>query len=139
VERVNENGDHEDQVENKEVSLDEIQINMEEEKDAEWRANYQGRDVEMEVVPNEVIIDQPLSSQDLKTYLESLLLNLTYKAISIVEERKELMIALEQRKKKWIMWGKKNAKEDPKNKKFRKTWDIRYKTSSIIDTLNGIF
>lgn len=50
-------------------------------------------------------------------FIKNLLLKLTSKAISRVEEWNELMNALEQRKKKWIMWGKNNSKVNSKVQK----------------------
>lgn len=55
------------------------------------------------------------------------------------EEMKELMENLDQRRKKWILWGKNKAKEDNKNIINRKCWNIEKKETNVRKDLENIF
>jgi len=46
------------------------------------------------------------------------------------------MASLEQRKKKWIMWGKDNVKN---SKVRRKKWNIEEKETSVRSDLDKVF
>ena len=59
--------------------------------------------------------------------------------LDFVIERKELVNTLEQQKRKWIMWGKKKAKEALEKASKRKAWNIQKKIVSAKTSLEEVF
>ena len=71
--------------------------------------------------------------------IESWIKSLIDEILDFVVERKELVNTLEQQKKKWIMWGKKKAKEALEKASKRKTWNIQNKSVSAKTALEDVF
>ena len=82
-------------------------------------------------------MSNPQEDFSLPLFTRSLILELSSTIISHSEERKDLMASLEQKRKKWIMWGK--GTEEKKKQKFRKQWDVQPKQTDVVKALEQVF
>jgi len=82
-------------------------------------------------------MSNPQEDFSMYDFTKKLLFELSINIISHIEERKDLMASLEQKRKKWIMWGK--GTEEKKKQKFRKQWDILPKQTDVAHALEQVF
>jgi len=75
----------------------------------------------------------------LEEELKRLLYELADSSVERTEERRELMTNLEERRKKWILWGKQKAKEANEKATKRKVWNVENKKVFVRKELENVF